>query len=483
MTEKILPGKQSGAALSFAMPTRPFRSRVRPWFILVTVAITTAIVVAPVPDGLTREGMNAIAIFVLCVIFWVSNAIPLMITSLLAIILLPLLGVLDAKLAYSFFGNQAVFFILGAFMLASAMMQSGLSTRIALLVLRWFDKKQSTLLLGVFLLPAALSYVMSEHAVAAMMLPIVLEIAAALGLQPGSRYGKTLFLAVAWGAIIGGIGTFLGGARAVLTVGILEELTGQTISFVEWLLAALPVVLAMLLVGAVVLLWLSRHERHEIAKATAYLDAKVAGLGKLSRREIGIGVLLAGAVALWATIGNAVGLATIALGAVVVAFVFKLLSWKQVERDVNWGIILMYGGAIALGSALDQSGAAGWIAETLIGNTIASVGVLFAVLVILSILLTEGISNSAVVALLMPAGIALAGQFGMDVRVAALAIGIPCGLAFMLPISTPATALAVSSKFVRTSDTMRTGIFLNLAAIVIFLVVGFFYWPMIGFSL
>lgn len=466
----------------FALPTHEFKKKLRPWVIIATFALAALIALMPTPEGLSIEGQRAIAIFVLCLIFWLTNAIPLMITSLFAIILLPLLGVLDSKIAYSLFGNQAVFFILGAFMLASAMMQSGLSKRLSLTFLKYFKRNRFSLVVGLLLIPAGLSFVMSEHAVAALFFPIVLEIGAALHLQQYSRYGMALMLAVTWGCIIGGIATFLGGARALLAVGILEETTGETISFLPWMLAALPTVILMLFVAAGVLFFLMRKEKQSTTEAQTYIEHAVSELGPMSRREQSIGLLMLITIIAWVTVGHTFGLATIALAMVVVLFLFKLLSWKQVEKDVNWGIFLMYGGAITLGFALDSSGAALWITQLFTNDMVVSAGVLIAVCAILATLLTEGISNSAVIAVLLPIALALGGQYGISAQVVTLAVAIPAGLAFMLPISTPANALAASSPYVRSHDMLTTGVFLNTMGLLIFISVAFLYWPLIGFE-
>ncbi|PJA94090.1 MAG: anion transporter [Candidatus Kerfeldbacteria bacterium CG_4_9_14_3_um_filter_45_8] len=471
-----------GSSSQFALPSHLLKSKLRPWVIIGTFILFALIIIAPTPDGLSRVGQNAIAIFVLCLIFWVSNAIPLMITSMLAIILLPLLNVMEAKAAYALFGNQAVFFILGAFILASAVMQSGLSLRIALRLLQYFQATRQRLLFGLLVLPAGLSMVMSEHAVAAMMFPVVLEMCVVLKFEPGNRSALTMMLAMTWGCIIGGIGTFLGGARAVLAVGILEETTGISIGFLEWALAAIPIVILMLGVAYLLLLFISRHEPKTFSGARELLQQKLTNLGKRTRRETYVGLLMIITILAWATVGHYFGLANIALAAVVVAFIFKLLSWKQVEKDVNWGIILMYGGAIALGFALDQSGAASWLTQLILGDGVMTGIFLVFILAVIGTVLTEGISNSAVVALMMPIAIALAAQNGVDVRTATLALAIPSGLAFMLPISTPATAIAVSSKYVTARNTMSTGIILNSVAIGLFVLAALLYWPSIGFT-
>ena len=290
---------------------------------------------------------KALAIFVLCVIFWVSHVIPLMITSLLAIILFPLMGVLPADKTYSLFGNQAVFFILGAFILASSVTRTGLSNRMALIFLKWFGHSPKILLLGVIALSAFFSFWMSEHAVAAMMFPIVVAISASLELKPTeSNYGKALFFGMAWGCVIGGVATFLGGARAPLAVGILRDTTGESIGFIKWALAALPTVIAMLVVTYLLLIFLFPAEIKDVKRAQILLINRTACIGRMKRDEWAIGILMVITIFSWICFGERFGLANIALAAVVIAFVFKLLRWKEVEEDVNWGLILMYGGAI-----------------------------------------------------------------------------------------------------------------------------------------
>ena len=336
----------------------------------VAIFLFGLIIYLPVPEGLTSDGKKALAIFVLCVIFWVSHVIPLMITSLLAIILFPLMGVLPADKTYSLFGNQAVFFILGAFILASSVTRTGLSNRMALIFLKWFGHSPKILLLGVIALSAFFSFWMSEHAVAAMMFPIVVAISASLELKPTkSNYGKALFFGMAWGCVIGGVATFLGGARAPLAVGILRDVTGESIGFIKWALAALPTVIAMLAVTYLLLIFLFPAEIKDVKRARILLINRTACIGRMKRDEWSIGILMVVTIFSWICFGEKFGLANIALAAVVIAFVFKLLRWKEVEEDVNWGLILMYGGAICLGFAMGKTGATRWLVDiTLLGS-------------------------------------------------------------------------------------------------------------------
>jgi sodium-dependent dicarboxylate transporter 2/3/5 len=464
------------------------RSRFKRWFrptvFILSAVVFITIVYMPTPPGLTVEGQRATAIFFVAILLWVTNALPLMITSLMVVILLPLTNVLSSRDSYSLFGNEAIFFILGAFILASGIMRSGLSTRLALIALRSFGRSSNSLLVGILCLPAFLSFWMSEHAVAAMMFPIVLEVVDALKLTPmQSRYGKALVLAMAWGCIIGGIATFLGGARAPLAVGILQKTTGLTIGFLPWAMAAFPTVVLMLVIAYFVLTKVFKPEKQDVQAALVALKKKQLRLKHITLRELGLGLLMLLTIFFWVYYGDILGLANIAIGAVVVAFTFKLLDWKEVEQDVNWGIFLMYGGAICLGFAMERSGAAQWLADRTLGLLVHSKWALIGTVSIVSLFLTEAISNAAVVALLMPLSLGFADTMNIDARVVTLALTIPSGLAFMLPTGTPATAIAYSSGFVRMGDTIISGLILNIAGWLLFMLSIYFYWPLIGFNL
>ncbi len=455
-------------------------------FIILSVAsfIFGLIIYLPTPEGLTDDGKKALAIFVLCIIFWVSHVIPLMITSLLAIILFPLLGVLPAEKTYSLFGNQAVFFILGAFILASAVTRTGLSNRIALIFLKWFGHSPKTLLLGVIVLSAFSSFWMSAHAVAAMMFPIIAAIALSLELKPGeSSYGRSLFLGTAWGCGIGGVATFLGGARAPLAIGMLHDTTGESIGFFKWMLATLPAVITMLAATYWLLIVLFPAEIKDVKKARMLLVNRTACIGKMKRKELSNGILMIATIFTWICFGEKFGLANIALASVVIAFVFKLLRWKEVEEDVNWGLILMYGGAICLGFAMGKTGATRWLVDISNIGAIQSPFVLIMVISLFAIFLTEAMSNTAVVALLMPITIGVAIDFSINPIIMTLAVTVPSGLAFILPMGTPAVAIAHSSGFITPGNAFKGGFILKIVSWILFNFFAYYYWPLLGLSL
>lgn len=475
--QDVVSGARLAAVGSF------FRLRARYLVFTLAALIAAAIILMPTPEGLTPEGQRAVAILVLCLILWVTQVLPLMITSLLAIVLFPLLGVMATDEVFPFFANQAVFFILGAFMLASAVMRSGLSSRIALRILDRFGKTPRSLMHAVMLIPAALSLFMPEHAVAALMFPVVLEITESLSLpSEESRYAKGLFVSMAWGAIVGGIGTFLGGARAPLAVGILSTNTGRTISFVEWSLATLPTVIVLLVVASLLMGIIFRPEVTSVTPAVNAIRDKVEELGRVSRREVEVALVMTATVVAWITLGDDLGLATIALAAVALAFALGLMTWKEVEEDVNWGVFLMYGGAIALGYALNESGAARWLVDVTTGTFTGSALVAIAVISLVTTLLTEAMSNSAVVALLLPVGLTFSTQAGLSPELMTLAIAVPSGLAFMLPMGSPPNAIAFSSGHLRPVDTVKAGALMNLTAWICLVLSAAFWWPVIGFG-
>jgi len=437
-----------------------------------------ALTVTP-PTGLAEPGWRALIVFVLCLVLWVTQLLPLAVTSLLGLALLPLLDVMPATDAYSLFGNPAVFFILGAFILAVGVMRTGLSEHIALTMLKTIGLGPRRLLLAVLVLPAVMAAFIPEHAVAAIFLPIVLKIVQGLNLPSGHRYTASLFLAMAWGAIIGGVATLLGGARGPLAIGIVQEITGRSITFTDWSIAALPVVAVMLCVALAFLLCCVHGIEVDVSGASERLRQRQLELGELQARGKLMALVMVLTVTAWVWAGHVLGLASIALVAVVATFGLRLVSWHDVEQHVNWGVVLMYGGAIAVGKALSVTGAAAWLAGLLIPGSISPLLLLMG-LIGVTLLLTETVSNAAAVAILLPIAIPLGVEAGLDVVSVALAVAIAAGLAFMLPMGTPANALIYSTGHVSLRTMIRRGAAMSVTSWLVFVLVVQLVWPVLG---
>jgi sodium-dependent dicarboxylate transporter 2/3/5 len=460
-----------------------FRFR-RQIFALVALILAVSILL-PAPAELGTAGLRCLGVFAACTLLWLTGILPLAVTSLAVLALLPLLGVLPPDRSFALFGNRAVFFILGALVLAASMISTGFSSRMALHVVTRFGRSSRVFLLGVLLSSAFLSFWMPEHAVAAMMFPVVLRVVHALDLPPiRSRYAGALFLALAWGSVIGGITTLLGGARNPLAIAILYQTTGETIGFFEWMRVALPLSLTLLAVAAVILDRFAAGDRVDIAPSREVLRQNLADTGPMSKAEkrlawIGLATVLA-----WMFLGHKIGLAQISILSAVLLFVFRVTDWAAVEENVNWGVIIMYGGAVALGTALVESGAAHWLAVQLVSNALLPPLLVMLVLATVAILLTEGISNSAAVAVILPIALSLAQFEGFSGgKLTVFAVALPAGLAFCLPMGSPPNAITYSAGYYRLRDILVLGLVLKAIGLLVLVALMVWVWPRFGLTL
>jgi len=276
-----------------------------------------------------------------------------------------------------------------------------------------------------------------------------------------------IFFALAWGAIIGGVTTLLGGARGPLALALSTELTGHSFSFLQWTLAALPLVMGVLSVALYLLLRMTSYVTLDLQAVRYRFGQRRLELGALGAKGWLMAVLMLGTVLAWMLAGHANTLASISLIAVVLMFALRLVAWKAIEQHVAWSVVLMYGGAIAIGKALSDTGAAVWLAHSLIPGDMAGLA-LVALLVLMTLFFTEGVSNAAAVAIVLPIAMPIGMAVGLDSVGVALTIGIVAGFAFMLPMSTPPNA--------------RYGALLSTSAFLLFMLVSTYWWPVVGLS-
>ncbi|MFQ5518519.1 MAG: SLC13 family permease, partial [Mariprofundus sp.] len=284
------------------------------------------------------------------------------------------------------------------------------------------------------------------------------------------------------GAIIGGVMTLLGGARGPLALGMVQEITGQSFTFMDWTLAAAPLVLLMLLLTTLVLLVITPFEGVNVKCARRCVEQRQLELGNLEPRAWLMGTLLLGTIIAWMFGGHSTSLAAIALISVAAMFALRLVHWDEIEQHVSWSVVLMYGGAIAVGSALSISGAGAWLATHFFPAGLTGLALII-VLTLATLLLTEGVSNAAAVAILLPIAIPVGIAAGIDPLTIALAVGIIAGFAFMLPMGTPPNAMIYGTGFVQRLAMLRFGGVLSLSALCLFVVIAWTWWPMIGFGI
>jgi sodium-dependent dicarboxylate transporter 2/3/5 len=449
-------------------------------FLFAGMVLGLVLIFLPPPSGLSESGIKCLGVATICITLWIFTPIPLAVTSLAAIILLPALEILDRHLVFSFFGNSAVFFLLGVFILAGAMMHTGLSKRIAMFFLTRFDKNPRFVIFGILFTSSFLSFFMPEHAVAAMMFPVVMEITQSLKLPKGkSPFAIALFLAMAWGAVIGGIGTFLGGARAPLAVELLRETYNRDISFTSWAIAAVPIALTLTFVAYFILSIYFKPEIKDISPARRLLQQELQRIGRISRNELKIGILLLVTIFFWIYGGHHMGLAVISLAAAIMVFVLNIAKWVDVIDYVNWGVIIMYGGAIALGKALAETRAIDWLAGQILHSSMLSFFLLIIVLSALAKIVTELVSNVAAVVILVPFSFGFVSILNVSPELLVLAVTIPAGLAFCLPVGTPPNAIAYASGYFKIRNILKPALFISAVSWMVFLLFVKFYWPLI----
>jgi len=449
--------------------------------IIVAFLVVAIFYFLPSQEGLSHSGQVMIGILIMGAILWITEPIPLAVSGLLIMIIQPLLGVMPATDVFSSFGNQAVFFLIGAFMLAAAIEKHGLHRRIALKLLSYFERNPKIFSLGIMCSCAFLSFIMPEHGVAALFLPIVASILIAMKITPRkSNFGKVSMLSVAYGCSIGSLGTLVGGARNPLTVGILADLDQPIIvTFFDWMKYSMPVVFIALPLVWLVLQISFPIEIKSIGTAKREINKQVTKAGKIGKNEIIVLIILVLTVFLWIFFSSPqfFGLAVIAILGSILLFFTGSITWKDVEKRVPWGIILLYGGAITLGIGMQQTGAGAWIAHQIFNLFGSHPYLVIFGLIIFTVLLTNVMSNVGAVAILLPIGIAISTEIpGVNPLLASMIIALSGGLAFMFVIATPGNAITYSSGYFSTRDLLKAGVIANIICIGVIFLVAIFYW-------
>ena len=420
--------------------------------------------------GLPPAAAGTAALALWCALWWVFEPVPIPITSLLPLALLPLFGVLTPAQVGAAYGSPLVLLLMGGFMLSKAMEHSGAHRRVALEMVRLCgDKDQRRLVIGFMLAAALLSMWISNTATTLMLLPVA---TAVLAQHPKDGLAAALFLGIAYAASIGGIATPIGTPPNLVFMEVYGQQTGATPGFVEWMSWGLPVVILLLPAAA---LWLTR----DLGGLPAPSVPPVGPWQPAERRTLLVFALTA---TLWITRQEPFGGwsqwlalpaandASVALLAVVTLFLIpdgrggRLLTWEAAEK-IPWGVLILFGGGIAIAKAFDQSGLG-----RAMGEAIAGIGAwplwLALLLICASVtFMTEMTSNTATTVLLMPV-LAVAGiAAGIDPALLMVPAAMSASCAFMLPVATAPNAIVYGSGRVSAPQMARTGLVVNLIGI------------------
>jgi len=462
---------------------------VKPKFLVLALILGAAAWFA-LKDLPTGQGMVG-AIFAFTVTLWATEALPLTMTALLGSAALILVGGLDEKKVFSSFGDPLLPLFIGSFILGKAMEETGLSERFAWQILKskGATRSGSALLFALAIIGIAISLFVSNTATTAMLLPIGLSLLKTLGRQGrGSPYAVAVMLMLTWGSSVA-VGVPVGTPPNLIGIGMIQEATGQRISFGQWMVFAMPITAVMALASWAVLSYPTRHDHPKMEATSALAKDRFRELGPLRPSERGVMAVFAVALVLWMLpdlMGMAANLGygpkswedvgkrlTPAVTALVVAGLLliipaadtdskRVLTWRQ-AASIDWSVIILFGGGIALGQAMFSSGLAKTLGEYAASATGAnSLWSITALSIAGAIILSELASNTAAANVMVPIAIGLAQAQQVSPIPPALGAAIGASFGFMLPVSTAPNAIVYSSGLIEQSQMMKYGIIIDI---------------------
>ena len=466
-------------------------------WVLLGFLIFTVVLCLPI-SGLSHNGKVVLATAALMATWWVSEAVPIAVTALLPLVVLPLFGVLSATEVAKPYGNKNIFLFIGGFFIAKAMEKHGLHRRIALRILLLTGTRRRMVILGFMLATAFLSMWISNTATTMIMIPMALSVVANLDAR-GTRFATALFLSIAYSASIGGIGTLVGTPPNIVFIGQMRTMfpDAPCISFANWLVVGLPVVALMLPLAWFYLSFVAFRFGEGKRLSREYLRGELKALGKMSyeervvfwvflftalgwifRRSINLGFLTIPGWSQILGVEKYVHDSTVAILGALVLFIFpsrdggRVLEWRTAV-NIPWGIVLLFGGGFALAHSFGVAGVSKWIGSSFAGLGVLPVPLLIVLTSTLMTFLTEFTSNTATATLMLPILGAAAVGMRIDPRLIMIPATISDSCAFMLPVATPPNAIIFGSGQVRIKDMFRTGFFMNLMGIVVVLLVSY----------
>lgn len=454
--------------------------------------------------GLSPQGHAVLACTFWIAIWWITEAIPIAVTSLLPIVLFPLTGGLGIEATTASFGHHYIFLYIGGFILAIAIERWNLHKRIALSLILLIGANMKRIVLGFMVATAFLSMWISNTATSVMMIPIGMAIVSQLRENPAADrqdaliFGKMLMLAIAYSASIGGLATLIGTPPNLVLASVLREQYGIEITFAQWIMFGLPLSTILLFVC-----WKYLTESAFRIKMDGFpggrkvIGAQLAEMGPISFEERLVLRVFALTALAWISRSfllekfiPAIDDTIIAVVAGVVLFLLPagkdkgraILTWEEAVK-LPWGILLLFGGGLALAEGFGESGLAAWIGGQLSLLHGVSLALLLLILVAMVNFLTEITSNLATTAMMLP--ILAPFALGMDVHPFILMVGatVAASCAFMLPVATPPNAVVFGSGYLKIFDMVRVGIWMNIISIVILTILIYLLLPQLwGFN-
>jgi sodium-dependent dicarboxylate transporter 2/3/5 len=462
-------------------------------------AAAVLLLLIPTPEGLSAAGQAVLASAAVMAVWWITEALPIPVTSLLPLVLFPLFGVLPMAETAATYADQLVFLFLGGFIIALGVERSGLHRRIALRVILIMGEGPSRIVLGFMIATAALSMWMSNTATVLLMLPIALavidQVQSRIQDRNRSPFAIALMLGLAYAASIGGVATLIGTPPNIVLAGVLTKLYPEAppIGFLQWMAFGFPVAAVFLPVCWLLLVRVLPATRlgtsTRSGEGRAALRQSLRSLGPMQREEWLVLAVFLFTAAGWVfrtplNIGGVhlpgltlllPGLtdATVAMTAAVLLFLLprrdggSLLTWPEVQKSIPWGVLLLFGGGFALAEGMRQTGVMLYFGQWLTGMQGLPLWVDIILICTLLTFLTELTSNTATAMILLPVLAPAAVTLGYNPLLFMVPAALNASFAFMLPVATPPNAIVYASSFITIRQMATTGFFLNIIGVLL----------------
>ena len=441
----------------------------------------------PAVTGLPQAAKMAMAVAVFAIIVWVTQAIEDALSGLIIVLLLAALKATSLAGAFSGYSNTSLWLIVIGFIMAGAMEKSGLSKRIALYLVNLAGGNANKIYWAIALVMLVMTFLVpSITARTLLMLPIVLGIGQAFNAKEGqSNIVKALLFIVAMSGTAMSIGVLTAHVGNPITVGLIQAATGTNISWAEWFRVGAPPAFTLAFISVLLIRFLWPPEMASLGQGQEYVKTELDKMGPVTRVEYYTLLVFSFTLALWATDSiHGINVAIVGLLSVVLLLWpgIGVMSWKEAQTKVPWSIFVLYGAGLSMGSALATSGAAKWLAGTML-KPIASMDysvqivLLIWIVTVLQVFFTGGGPKTTA---LTPIVIAHATAIGANPMVFALVLGMNMQHQYLLPVSNMPNAVINGTNQVKASELMKTGAYVSVLAATFFSVVVFTYWKWIG---
>jgi len=451
------------------------------------------------PEGLNPRANAVLASTAWIAIWWITEAIPIAVTALLPIILFPLTGGLGLSETTASFGHKYVFLYIGGFIIAIAIQKWNLHKRIALNIINLIGTNVVNIILGFMMATAFMSMWISNTATAVMMLPIAIAIVTQLKDDPNTIekenliFGKALMLGIAYSASIGGLSTLIGTPPNLVLAGVVEETFGYEITFAQWFQFGFPISSVLLFICWKYLTSFAfKFKQKKFPGGREEISKQLKALGQISYEEKLVGLVFSLTALAWVSrsfllqsIIPSIDDTIIAMIGAIIIFLIptknkerRLINWEEAVK-LPWGILLLFGGGMALAAGFKDSGLALWIGSQMTLLDGISLFLLVIILITAVNFLTEITSNLATTAMLLPILYPMAITIDVHPFILMVSATVAATCAFMLPVATPPNAVVFGSGYLRIPDMVRVGVWMNIVSIIILTLFVFFLLPIL----